>query len=77
VGVVFVVAVHRATDEVAEAPLAATVIRSDIRRKVLRSFPCSLFYAAEADAIMIVSVAHQRRRPSYWHARLRTQKDRS
>jgi plasmid stabilization system protein ParE len=77
VGVAFVVAVHRATAEVADAPFAAQIIRSGIRRKVMRSFPYSLFYAVEADAIVIVSVAHQRRRPRYWHARLRTQKDRS
>lgn len=76
VGVAFVVAVHRAADEVAVAPFATQVIRSGIRRKVMRNFPYSLFYAVEADVIVIVSVAHQRRRPSYWHARLQIQKDR-
>lgn len=75
VGVAFVVAVHRATDEVAQAPLAAPVIRSDIRRKVLRNFPYSLFYVVESDTVMILSVAHQRRRPNYWHARFPGQKD--
>lgn len=69
VGVAFIVAVHRAAAEVADAPLAAQLIRSGIHRKVLRHFPYSLFYAVEVDTIVIVSVAHQRRRPGYWHSR--------
>ncbi len=77
VGVAFVVAVHRAAAEVGDAPLAAPVIRSGIRRKVMRNFPYSLFYAVEADMVVIVSVAHQRRRPSYWYTRLRKQIDQS
>lgn len=77
VGIAFVAAVHRAASEVAQAPLAAPVIRSDIHRKVMRNFPYSLFYAVETDAVVIVSVAHQRRRPNFWHARFPVQKDRS
>lgn len=69
VGMAFVVAVHQAVGEVADAPLAAPIMRSSIRRKVLRNFPYSLFYATDADTVVIVSVAHHRRRPSYWHAR--------
>jgi hypothetical protein len=60
---------------VAQAPFAAPVIRSDIRRKVLRNFPHSLFYVTEPDTVMIVSVAHQRRRPNYWHARFPVRED--
>lgn len=70
VGVAFVVAVHQAVGEMTDAPLAAQIIRSGIRRKVMRNFPYNLYYALEADTIVIVSVAHQRRRPSYWHARI-------
>lgn len=69
VGVAFILAVHQAAAEVADAPLSAQLIRSGIRRKVLRHFPYNLFYAVEADTVVIVSVAHQRRRPTYWYSR--------
>lgn len=71
VGLSFVAAVHKAVDEIAEFPLATQVQRADIRKKVLRHFSYNLFYAIEADAIVIVAVAHQRKRPNYWRARLK------
>lgn len=33
-------------------------------------FPYNVPYAVEKDTIVIVAVAHQTRRPSYWKARL-------
>jgi len=33
-------------------------------------FPYNVLYAIEKDTIVIVAVAHQKRRPSYWKARL-------
>lgn len=71
VGVAFIAAVHKAVEEVVEFPLAAQVYRAGIRKKVLRHFSYKLFYAIETDALVIVAVAHQRKRPNYWHARLK------
>jgi plasmid stabilization system protein ParE len=71
VGLAFIAAVHKAVDEVVEFPLAAETVRAGIRKKVLRHFSYNLFYAVEASVIVIVAVAHQRKRPSYWHARLK------
>jgi toxin ParE1/3/4 len=44
--------------------------RVDVRRRVLRRVPNSILYLVEADAIVIVAVAHHRRRPGYWLSRL-------
>ena len=71
VGMAFIAAVHKAVDEVIEVPLAAQVHRASIRKKVLRHFSYNLFYAIESDIIVIVAVAHQRKRPNYWRARLK------
>ena len=71
VGLSFIAAVHRAVDEVVEFPLAAPIQRANIRKKVLHHFSYNLFYAIEADAIVIVAVAHQRKRPNYWSTRLK------
>lgn len=70
VWVAFITAVHKGVAEIVELPLAAQAIRAGIRKKVLRHFSYNLFYAIEADTLVIVAVAHQRRRPNYWRARL-------
>ncbi|MDO8312892.1 MAG: type II toxin-antitoxin system RelE/ParE family toxin [Sideroxyarcus sp.] len=72
VGLSFITAVHKGVAEIVELPLASQDIRAGIRKKVLRHFSYNLFYAIEADIIVIVAVAHQRRRPNYWRARLKS-----
>ena len=72
VGLSFIVGVHKAVDEIAALPLAAQIERAGIRKKVLRHFSYNIFYAIETDTIVIVAVAHQRKRPNYWRTRLRT-----
>jgi plasmid stabilization system protein ParE len=71
VGMAFIASVHKAVDEVVEFPLAAQVHRTGIRKKVLRHFSYNLFYVIEVDIIVVVAVAHQRKRPNYWRARLK------
>jgi toxin ParE1/3/4 len=40
------------------------------RRFVLHRFPFSVVYLDEADELNIVAVAHNKRKPGYWKARL-------
>ena len=40
------------------------------RRAILRSFPYSVIYHVAAEEVLIVAVAHQRRRPDFWKGRL-------
>jgi len=42
----------------------------DTRRYLLRRFPFSVVYRVEAARIVIVAVAHGRRRPGYWKSRV-------
>ncbi|MGI9306620.1 MAG: type II toxin-antitoxin system RelE/ParE family toxin [Gammaproteobacteria bacterium] len=39
------------------------------RRFPLRKFPFTLIYALEQDVLVVVAVAHHRRRPGYWMGR--------
>ena len=39
------------------------------RQALLYRFPFSLIYSLEVDTILIIAVAHQRRRPGYWRDR--------
>jgi plasmid stabilization system protein ParE len=71
VGLSFIAAVHKTIEEIVEFPLATQVQRADIRKKVMRHFAYNIFYAVEVDTIVIAAVAHQRKRPNYWLARMR------
>lgn len=71
VGLAFITEVHRAASMLISYPLAAPKVRGTIRSKALFHFPYSLFYSIEADSILIVAVAHQKRRPTYWRNRLK------
>jgi plasmid stabilization system protein ParE len=50
--------------------MAPAVGPKRLRRLVLNRFPFNLHYAIAGDAIRILAVAHQRRRPGYWTSRL-------
>jgi hypothetical protein len=43
---------------------------ADLRRLVLIRFPYVLIYSFTPDMLRIVAVAHARRRPGYWRARV-------
>lgn len=41
-----------------------------VRRFVLNRFPFSVFYTIREGVVVVLAVAHQRRRPGYWLNRL-------
>ena len=49
------------------------VVEQDVRRCLVRVFPYAVLYVIEADYILIVAIAHGKRRPGYWRNRLTTQ----
>lgn len=75
VGVAFVAEVRKAVRSIIENPYAAAAVGAGIRRTVLKHFPYDILYAVEPDLIMVVAVAHQKRRPQYWHSRIKQVKE--
>ncbi|MCF8108480.1 MAG: type II toxin-antitoxin system RelE/ParE family toxin [Desulfohalobiaceae bacterium] len=73
VGLQFITEVRRGITFITENPYAAAGAGSGIRRKVLNHFPYSLLYSVESELIVIIAVAHQKRRPRYWRGRLKSQ----
>lgn len=71
VGAAFVAEALRAVRSIVENPHAAPAVGSGIRRTVLKHFPYNILYAFEPDLIVIVAVAHQKRRPRYWRSRIK------
>lgn len=61
--------VERAIQAVEERPRIGVPLGRKFRKTILRRFPFSIVYADRDAEIVIVAVAHQRRRPGYWRGR--------
>jgi toxin ParE1/3/4 len=57
---------------IAAHPLSGKAISDRVRKFPLRTFRYNIIYVVDRDEIVIVAVAHHRRRPGYWRARLAT-----
>lgn len=64
--------VQRVVDTLRVHPALGTPVGQDLRRALLHRFPFSLIYSVEVDEILVVAVAHQKRRPGYWRDRTGT-----
>jgi len=56
--------------QIASHPQLYPVFTRNTRRRVLEGFPYSVIFQEKADLILVVAVAHAKRRPGYWKARI-------
>ena len=61
--------VERAIESIRESPRIGAPIGRAFRRAILRRFPFTIVYAEDNDELVIVAIAHDRRRPGYWLGR--------
>ena|ERR1051326_1239464 len=66
---VFAQTVQNAISRIREAPNTLPVSEHGTRKFVLQRFPFNIFYRTGQTEIVIVAVAHQKRRPGYWSSR--------
>ena len=66
---VFAQTVQNAISRIREAPNTFPVSDHGTRKFVLQRFPFNMFYRTGANEIVIVAIAHQKRRPGYWSSR--------
>jgi plasmid stabilization system protein ParE len=66
----FLDAVEESTRRIQQSPLAGSIERSNIRRRLVSGFPFTIFYEVQSDRIYIAAVMHQHRRPGYWRERV-------
>jgi plasmid stabilization system protein ParE len=66
----FLVAVRATTDLALAHPDAGTR-RGPARRLLVAGFPYDVVYRARGEILEVLAIAHQHRRPGYWHARAR------
>lgn len=62
--------VARAVAFVTVHPDAGTPIRKKLRRWRIRRFPFVIIHRVEDGHLYILALAHQRRKPGYWHYRI-------
>lgn len=62
----------RAVQRIRIAPERYPAAEHATRRIVLEQFPFTAFYVVRRDEVFIVAVAHHKRRPGYWAARIRS-----
>lgn len=68
-GQAFIAEVERCVALVWEQPDVGSPAGSNRRRVVVGRFPYSVVYRTDPQSILILAIAHQRRRPGYWRRR--------
>jgi len=73
-GQTFLAAVHASVERIVSFPRSGALAPQvppdlEIRRVLVKRFPYHVVYLEMADAIRILAVAHDRRKPGYWLAR--------
>jgi hypothetical protein len=61
--------VEHAVASVLAQPRSGTPAGASARRVLLKRFPFSVVYRVSAEELLVVAVAHHRRRPAYWRGR--------
>lgn len=61
--------VRLAIERIAEYPQRWPNGPKDTRKLVLQPFPFAIIYREFADTILVVAIAHGKRRPNYWKER--------
>jgi toxin ParE1/3/4 len=68
-GVEFLDELRATYNRIADAPLKYQELRAGIRRALLRRFPYAVYFAIEADTVVVVAVLHASRDPAEWQRR--------
>lgn len=69
-GVDFLSEVERAVKSIAESPNTWPILEGELRRRLVRRFPFGILYKVESEEIVVIAVAHLRKKPGYWKERI-------
>ncbi len=65
-GLAFITELEATAELIAQNPLIGRKSKAGTRWFALRRFPYKLVYLAKVDEIILVAIAHERRKPNYW-----------
>ncbi len=61
--------VEAALKDIREHPERCSIVKLNIRRRLVSCFPYALLYRVDPEEIVIEATMHARRRPDYWLGR--------
>jgi len=64
--------VRRAYRRILERPLVSRLERGDVRVRTIGRFPYRIYYRVRDEEIVIIAIAHRRRKQGFWRGRLAT-----
>ncbi len=62
-------AVETEADRIVAMPFRFRVLHPPFRRCLIPNFPYSIVFSIEPGFILVIAVAHAKRKPGYWHDR--------
>ena len=68
-GARFLAAAELAVKDISDHPESWTVVRTTIRRRLIRRFPYGFLYRNDPEEVVVLAVMHLHRQPDYWHQR--------
>ncbi len=69
-GIDFLSVVEHALKFIMESPNTCPILEGELRRRLVRRFPFGILYKVESEEIVVIAVAHLRRKPGYWKERI-------
>jgi toxin ParE1/3/4 len=68
-GSAFLDEIDHALRQIGTFPDSSPLVLGPVRKKVVGGFPYSVIYSEIDETVVVLAVAHQRRRPFYWRDR--------
>jgi len=62
--------IQSAVQKIQRNPESWAVIEDGIRKFLIVKFPYKILYMIDPDTIVIIAVAHHKRKPGYWRSRI-------
>jgi hypothetical protein len=66
----FLLEIKLAIQKIQTSPTRWQKITGKVRRYLIRRFPYCIYYSIEPKEILIIAVAHLKRKPNYWKNRV-------
>jgi len=68
-GGTFLGQIERCVRSIVEHPHAGSIVRGDVRRRLVRRFPYAILYSIRREGVRVLAVMNMKRRPMYWVGR--------
>lgn len=68
-GLRFIREIRTSLEHISQSPLRFPIVEEEVRRALLHKFPYSIYFVDEPEAVAIIAVLHQHRRPGAWKSR--------